>query len=331
MDERVLRPRDLGIILSYRCPCACQHCLYNCGPGWKDWMTVETLGEALESARACGPGVQVHLTGGEPFLNFDLLQEGVRIARTLGIPRYVETNAGWCTDEDRTRERFTALRDAGLQAVLISCSPFHAEHIPPARTIRAIEQALAVFGPAGVIVYLPEWLALVQSFGVDTTTPLSRYVERYGQMSASRMLWDGYGIIPGGRAGYALGQFARKRPAPAFQGHTCRTEILYAPHSHLDLYGHYISGFCGGLTVGDWHELPRVRTDLAAGRLPPLVATLVRAGPYGLFQMAVAEYGYAELPAGYAGKCHLCVDVRQHLVQRAEFAELRPRAFYDAF
>jgi hypothetical protein len=47
--------------------------------------------------------------------------------------------------------------------------------------------------------------------------------------------------------------------------------------------------------------------------------------------MTVADYGYEELPDGYAGKCHLCVDVRRHLVEHGEFAELRPRAFYDAF
>jgi hypothetical protein len=35
------------------------------------------------------------------------------------------------------------------------------------------------------------------------------------------------------------------------------------------------------------------------------------------------------LPDGYAGKCHLCVDVRRHLVRRGGFPELRPAAFYE--
>lgn len=249
----------------------------------------------------------------------------------MGIPCYVETNAGWCVDADVVRERFTALRNAGLQAVLISCSPFHAERIPLARTLLGIEQALAVFGPGGVIVYLSEWLGQLQSFGVDTTTPLERYVERYGLDRAGRMLWDGYGLIAGGRAGYALERFARQHPAWAFQRHTCRAEILYAHHSHFDPYGNYISGFCGGLTVGDWHDLARVRADYAAERFPPLIEVLVQAGPYGLYQMAVVEHGYEALSDGYAGKCHLCVDVRRWLVGQGEFVELRPREFYDAF
>jgi hypothetical protein len=55
--------------------------------------------------------------------------------------------------------------------------------------------------------------------------------------------------------------------------------------------------------VGDWHELAQVR----------------------------ANYGYEELSDGYAGKCHLCVDVRRRLASREEFAELRLREFYEAF
>ena len=38
-----LNPSDLGLILSYRCQCACAHCLYNCGPGWTDWMSPEEV------------------------------------------------------------------------------------------------------------------------------------------------------------------------------------------------------------------------------------------------------------------------------------------------
>ena len=43
MHHNCLRPTDLGIIMSYQCQCACKHCLYNCGPRWKDWMSPEIL------------------------------------------------------------------------------------------------------------------------------------------------------------------------------------------------------------------------------------------------------------------------------------------------
>jgi len=57
---------------------------------------------------------------------------------------------------------------------------------------------------------------------------------------------------------------------------------------------------------------------------------LISSGPYGLFEWAQANYDYPLLPDGYTGKCHLCVDVRRHLVQVApeDFPALRPRGFY---
>ncbi len=49
---------------------------------------------------------QVHLTGGEPFLHFDLLLEGARVAAELGIFACLETSGRWCTDEAEAIERF---------------------------------------------------------------------------------------------------------------------------------------------------------------------------------------------------------------------------------
>jgi len=327
-----LCPQDVGIILTYRCHSGCKHCLYNCGPRWeKETMSPQTLRQALEAVTIWPQTPQVHLTGGEPFLHFPLLLEGARLATELGIPAYVETSASWCTDEDEAIECFTALREAGLQAVLVSCSPFHAERIPPIRTLRAVRVALDVFGARRVTVYLPEFLDVVQRFDVERPTPLSRYEEEFGIQGARRILWQGYGIISGGRSGYHLGHLVDRHPAAAFAGANCAGEILHAHHSHFDLYGNFISGFCGGLTVGDWRALPQVLDDFQVGHYPPLVEVLVERGPYGLLELAQDEYRYQPLTEGYTGKCHLCVDVRLHLVEAGDFAELRPLGFYEHF
>jgi hypothetical protein len=328
----VLSPRDVGIILTYRCHSACRHCLYNCGPAWdKEPMPRETLRQALQAVTTWPRAPQVHFTGGEPFLHFGLLLEGVRLATDMGITTYVETSAQWCLDQGEAVERFQTLKDAGLQAVLISCSPFHAEKIPPSRTLSAVQAALEVFGSEGLILYLPDFLRVIQAFDLDRPTPLSRYEEEFGVEGARRILWQGYGIISGGRSGYELGHIAPRYDAEAFAQADCALDILYAQHSHLDLYGNYISGFCGGLSVGDWHDLPQLRLDFGQGRYPPLVEVLVERGPYGLLELARKGYGYQPLPDGYAGKCHLCVDLRRHFAKTGHFAELRPPGFYANF
>ncbi|TET55279.1 MAG: radical SAM protein [Anaerolineales bacterium] len=328
----ILHPLDLGVILTYRCHSNCRHCLYNCGPGWqKEPMPVETLQAALETVAAWDPAPQVHLTGGEPFLHFPLLLEGARIGADLGLSCYVETNASWCTDGDEALERFSALRNAGLGAVLISCSPFHAERIPPLRTVTAAQAALEVFGPQHVIIYQPGYLEILQHFGLEHPIPLSSYEEEYGADAARRILWGGYGIISGGRSGYALDGVAPRRPVESFAGGSCAREVLHAHHSHFDLYGNYISGFCGGLTVGSWQQIGAVSAEFRAGRHPPLVETLVQGGPHALYEFAREKHGYRALPTGYAGKCHLCFDARRHLVTHGDYAELKPREFYDNF
>jgi hypothetical protein len=294
-------------------------------------MSSQVLREALEAVTVWPRTPQVHFTGGEPFLHYPLLAEGTRMASELGVPRYAETSASWCIDYDEAVERFEALRDAGLQALLISCSPFHAERIPPARTLRALRAALEVFGDERVTLYLPEFLEVIQLFDIERTTSLSEYVGRFGQETTHRLLWQGYGIISGGRSGYELGDLVPRYPAEAFSDEDCRLDILFAHHSHFDLYGNFISGFCGGLTVGDWHDLPQLLADFAEGRFPPLIEILVERGPYGLCELAEERYAYNQLPEGYAGKCHLCVDVRRHLAETGDFAELRPPGFYANF
>jgi hypothetical protein len=216
-----------------------------------------------------------------------------------------------------------------MQAVLISCSPFHAEKIPPIRTLRAVEASLEVFGSRGTIVYLPEYLRIIQLFDLERPTPLSRYEEEFGAAEAGRILWQGYGIISGGRSGYRLGHLVPKVPAESFANLNCERDILYAHHSHFDLYGNYISGFCGGLSVGSWRDLAPLRDDFQASRFPPLIKVLVERGPYGLAQMVQEEYGFEPSLDGYTGKCHLCVDVRCHLVEAGKFTEIEPNTFYE--
>ncbi|MBN1304145.1 MAG: hypothetical protein JXA13_06885 [Anaerolineales bacterium] len=327
----IYQPSDLGLILSYKCQSRCAHCIYNCSPDWGDWIAPDDIRLALEQALgAWGHSFQVHLTGGEPFLNFPLLKEAVEIAAGLGIPCYLETNAGWCVRPEITLECFMELRLAGLQSVLISCSPFHIETIPLSRVLLAAQAASQVFGAGRVMLYQSRWTQVLARFGLDETVSLERFVNAYGQQEAGRMVWSGYGLISGGRSGYGrLGELAARQPAEAFQGENCQMELLYAAHSHFDLYGNYIPGFCGGLSVGDWRELPDIREKACAEDGPALIGLLLRSGPYGIFRLACEEFGYRHLLDGYAGKCHLCVDVRRCLSAQGEFVELQPAGFYS--
>ena len=324
----MLTPCDIGIILSYRCQTRCKHCLYACGPEWKEWFDPAELKKAVAATRAWTHRFQVHLTGGEPFLNPNLLEQAVSIVAEAGIPQYVETNAFWCTEEGAVRDRLSSLRELGLRGILISCSPFQCEKIPLSRILLCATVSTEVFGRANVILYLPDWADIIAQFGMDRPVPLQAYLDKYGADKGAELLWEGYGLIGGGRSSYELGHLARKRPASAFLDDNCRHELLFPHHSHFDLYGNHISWFCGGLTVGHWQDLAQTISGFKSGRFPKIIEMLVTGGPHALFAHVRLNYGYREDSEGYTSKCHLCVDIRKHLSVRDEFTELQPRQFY---
>jgi pyruvate-formate lyase-activating enzyme len=98
-------PQSGGLILSYKCTAACRHCMYFCSPKWQaDWFTGDDLIEFFSllprkiNSSPWGDNYVslnhgLHFSGGEPFLNYDLLLKAVEIAGEYNIPStFVETN-----------------------------------------------------------------------------------------------------------------------------------------------------------------------------------------------------------------------------------------------
>ncbi|MCW4038821.1 MAG: radical SAM protein, partial [Candidatus Bathyarchaeota archaeon] len=98
-------------------------------------------------------------------------------------------------------------------------------------------------------------------------------------------------------------------------------------HIHIDNYGNYMSGYCGGLSLGDAERLATTRhIDLEDKPVLAALVTDIKA----LHELAVEDFDYKELEEGYVSKCHLCVDIRKHIARQTEaFTELRPREFYQ--
>ncbi|RME84209.1 MAG: radical SAM protein [Caldilineae bacterium] len=324
-------PYSAGLFLTYKCNCACKHCLYACSARWPaEWITEEDAEQILRHlARAMrgrylhpdrvGVNDGLHLTGGEPFLNFDLLLRLTEIAARLGIPAlFVETNAFWCRDDVTTREKMKTLREAGLQGILISANPFLLERIPFERTERATRIAREIFG-ANAIVYQEFFFRQFRDMGLSGTLSFEEYVQRagYGLRFAE--------LLPGGRVPFALSHLFRRYPASHFFGASCRVELLREWHVHVDNYGNFIPGFCGGISLGDARDLPTLCEGIDLARRPVLQALLTDLEE--LYRLGVAN-GYRPRD-GYVSKCHLCLDIRRHLARRGGFPELQPTRFYD--
>jgi len=261
----------------------------------------------------------IHFTGGEPFLNYELLLGVTEIAAGLSIPStFVETNCYWCVDDHRTRRRLTELKDAGLKGILMSANPFLVEWVPFERTLRGARIAEEVFGQ-NAIVYQAFFFEQFRRMGLEGTLPFDEYLRLAGHGLQYAEL------LPGGRISYGLGECLGHYPASRFLGMSCRQELLRDWHIHIDNYCNYVPGYCAGISLGDARDLEGLCRGVDLSELPVLTALLTSLGD--LLELG-RRHGYEEREA-YASKCHLCVDVRRHLAAEGDFRELAPLQFYE--
>jgi hypothetical protein len=332
---KIPSPISGGLLLSYKCSAECRHCVYACSPKWKaDWITSRDLegilsrlagriGPSPWGAQAIGLNHGLHFTGGEPFLNFELLLEATAMAEELEIPStFVETNCFWCNGDGTTREKLELLAEAGLKGIMISVNPFYAEYVPFERTERCIRISQQVFG-RNVAVYQLAYYHLFKQLGIKDRIPLEDYLE----LTGGGRLADQVELFLMGRAARQLKGLYPTYPARAFFREPCWPSFLREWHNHFDNYGNLMPGYCGGISLGHWKDLDLLETEGLDLDEHPVLSFLIAEDIGGLLQFA-QDFGYRESQEGYVSKCDLCLDLRSYLVSKADFEELAPKEFY---
>ena len=288
-------------------------------------MAVEQALSIWEGLIAASPhGCRIHLTGGEPFGDWPRLIEICRAAKAAGLGplEKVETNAFWATDARIVRDRLRALDAAGLGKLCISADPYHQQFVPIARCRLAAATAEQVLGPQRVQVRWRDWLT--DGFDTDSLSPQAREdaFVKYASTGRDRI---------NGRAAETLAPHLSCKSWREYADTNCQEAVLRSRHVHVDPAGRLMPGTCAGIVFGrcdTGRDVPSLWAKLQedhAGR--PVVATLASGGPAALAARAV-ESGFVPR-AGYAGKCHLCWDVRRWLAGRGMHqAELGPRWIY---
>ena len=333
----VPRPASGGLMLSYRCNAECRHCMYACTPRWKDgWIStadLESMLMQLSRTVEASPGGPeqislnhgLHISGGEPFLNFDLLCRAVETASELDIPSiFVETNGFWARDDEGTKEKLLSLRERGMHGIMISVNPFYLEYVPFERTERAITVSMEVFG-RGAFVYQLGYYYEFKKMGISSTMTFDDYIQRAGVQDFASTAE----FFVMGRAPYKidLQRFFKRHEAAHFFGQPCAPTFLRGWHNHFDNYGNYVPGYCGGISLGDVRHLDRLLEEGLLRNDFPILDRIARNDFEGLLSFA-KDHGYRENNQGYFSKCHICVDMRKHLALESDFRELAPVEFY---
>lgn len=295
--------RYAGLMLTYRCNASCRFCYYHCGPDAGGLMPTETAIAAWKALRRlAGDAAKVHLTGGEPFLYFDRLLDICQEARRCGLggADYVETNAGWLSNETEARHRLKALNDTGLQRLKISCDIFHEEFVPIEKVRSLTHIARELLGSDRVHVRWENDMLKPFAFAEMPEAVRVELMTEAMHRQAGRFT---------GRAAVLLGPLCASQTLNELTGLNCQNAILGAKGVHIDSFGNVFSGQCSGMTLGNVNTTD---LDVLWKAFDPCAMdfwrTLTIDGPCGFLDQAHVA-GYAPRRY-YASKCHLCADIR---------------------
>ena len=311
--------KSAGLMLSYRCPSRCACCYVFSGPDVAEPATEMTVEMALDCwtavRRMAGASGRVHLTGGEPFLDYDRLEQIMQAAQKAGLEglEKIETNAYWCTDAQLVRQRLSRLKKLGLTRLQISTDVYHQQFVPFERVRLAARIALDLLGPQRVQIRWRDFFANPIMVGPMKENQRNKAFLNAMAKRPERLL---------GRAAEKLANLFPLRTYEEFTDINCKQNLLGARHVHIDGSGNVFPGTCIGIVVGkvvsdSKHTLDRLWQQFDY-RQHPIMSVLIEKGPTGLINLA-QQKSYQPKP-GYAHKCHLCYDIRRFLYQKNAYS-----------
>jgi hypothetical protein len=87
---------------------------------------------------------QIDITGGEPFLEFELLVEVIEYGVSLGAFMSCMTNGYWATSPEKAVAKLQILKDKGLHSLGVSTSRPHQQFVPMRRVRVALDAARSI-------------------------------------------------------------------------------------------------------------------------------------------------------------------------------------------
>ncbi len=292
----------IHFLLTMSCNFECDHCFLYCSPNFEGTFTLRQLRAVHEEMRKIETIKMVYYEGGEPFLFYPLMLEGIRISHEMGFKTGVVTNSYWATSEEDAELWLKPLLDLGISDVSVSNDVFHHGEVKINPAIRALA-AMKKLDIAGGDICIQEPkidIAKTQEKGEPVI---------------------GGGAMFRGRAVEKL--ITNELPRKHWKEFTeCPYEELEAPgRVHPDPFGNV--HICQGLSMGNMWKTPL--SELVKNydaHLHPICGPLVKGGPAELARKYQVKH-----EDKYVDACHFCYMVRKALLDK--FPEyLAPKQVY---
>ena len=293
----------LHLLLTYMCSSECDHCFVFSSPRSPGTFTLEQLRRLLDEAVRLETVKSVYFEGGEPFLFYPIMLEGIKLARQRGFKVGIITNSYFATDSEDIETWLKPLAELGIDDFSVSNDFYHFED--------------AVDNPAVRIHNVARKLGLPVAY-IRLESPLDRLKTLISVIKGKPII--GGDVMFRGRAVEKLTADLPRRPWEEFT--ECPHEDLVSPSRvHLDSYGNV--HLCQGLSMGNCWDTPL--SELVKGydsASHPIFGPLVKGGPAQLAQ----EY-QVKHDSKFVDACHFCYTVRMALLDRFPLY-LTPRQVY---
>ncbi|MBU7013199.1 MAG: 4Fe-4S cluster-binding domain-containing protein [Theionarchaea archaeon] len=279
----------IHILLTYACNFECDHCFLYCSPKSVGTFLLQQLRTLFEDAERITSLEQVYFEGGEPFLYFPLLVEGVRMAHAIGLKAGVVTNGYWATSVEDAALWLAPLSQANLYDLSVSDDSFHYEdQLNPAKA--AVEAAEMAGIPVSTIC-------------IEKPTVKTDKDQEKGEPVV------GGGCMFRGRAVENLATGLPQRLWHHFN--QCPYEDLEDPKRvHIDPFGNV--HVCQGISIGNVWETPLYQLfEEYDPYAHPVVGQLIRGGPAQLLREYKVDHDDV-----YVDACHCCYCGRLELLDR---------------
>jgi len=279
-------------LLTYACIFECDHCFLYCGPSSKGTFTLSQIKNVFNELLKIETLDWVYYEGGEPFLYYPLMLEGIRISTGFGFKTGVVTNAYWASSEEDAQLWLKPFVKFKISDLSLSDDLFHYEKEEENTAKIALSSAERLGIP-------------VNSICIEKPRVEIKTEEKSGK---------GEPVIGGGAKfrGRAVEKLIQGLPRREWEEFTeCPYEDLKEPKRvHLDSYGNV--HLCQGLSLGNMWETPLSSLIKNFNYTQhPICEQLVGGGP------ALLAKAYNFKPEeGYVDACHLCYCVRLALIDR---------------
>jgi MoaA/NifB/PqqE/SkfB family radical SAM enzyme len=284
------------------CNFECDHCFLYCSPRFDGTFTTKQLKAVHDEMRKIGTIKTVYYEGGEPFLYYPLMLNGIKLSHEMGAKTGVVTNSYWALSDEDAELWLKPLLDLGISDVSVSNDAYHhgdSEINPATRAFAALNRLKLDGGEI-----------CIQAPALD----LEKTQEKGEPVI-------GGGAMFRGRAVEKL--ITDELPRSHWTVFTeCPHEELESPaRVHLDPFGNV--HICQGLSMGNMWKTPLselVQTYNAGSH--PICGPLVSGGPAELARKYEVEH-----EEDYVDVCHFCFMIRKELINR--FPEyLSPKEVY---